>query len=213
MPRCRIIQPVPQSIKRYLPRRSTARTVRPQTCLARSRGMGQRSARLRTITASMRWPCMCGARPRLRGFDLWQFRHACRYLFGDNARVEQATPDLHAEVVAHCVVAAHQLEVRLLLHNAHGHCLAALEANVYLFGEPAVLVRLDAERRRESPFVGPAIEIVLRQRLSPSPPQTHRWPPRCLCRRAQSGSGRSRKRPRPRPRRAVAGSAVWSHRW
>ena len=63
MPRCRMRWPSPQSTSRYLPRRSTPRTLRPASRRT-AFGTGQRSRRCLTSTPEITRPARCGARPR-----------------------------------------------------------------------------------------------------------------------------------------------------
>ena len=65
--------PRSRSTSRYLPRRRTARTVRP-TSASGSTASAQRSG-LPTRTASMRAPAMRSAKPRRVDFDFGQFGH------------------------------------------------------------------------------------------------------------------------------------------
>src|SRR6185503_9669172 len=104
IPRCRMIQPVVQSIRRYFPRRAMVLTVQPETLRAKSRGTGQRSARLRTMTAATCCPCKCGTRPRRVVSTSGSSGMRGMLLLCHDARIDQATADFHTKVVAQLIV-------------------------------------------------------------------------------------------------------------
>src|SRR5581483_2268251 len=141
MPRCTISQPRSQSRSRYLPRRSTARTTRPTTRVARFLGTGQRNRRSRTTTSTMRLPIRQAASPRRvvstsgsSGMTLFLVSG----LAGDQPRVEQAPARFLAQLVDDILVHAQQLQVRLAreylerdglaVAQSHAHALLAVPA-------------------------------------------------------------------------------------